>query len=75
MRSFAELYTRLDSTNKTNAKVEALADHFASAPDEDAAWALAFLLGRRPKRLLKYANLAQAALEESGLPDWLFGEC
>src|ERR1022692_3733545 len=41
----------------------------------DAAWAATFLIGRRPKRLLESRKLAQWAIEESGIPDWLFGEC
>ncbi|MGA2137138.1 MAG: ATP-dependent DNA ligase, partial [Bryobacteraceae bacterium] len=75
MKAFAELYAALDETTKTNAKVEALSSYLARVPAEDAAWALAFLIGRRPKRLLESRKLAQWAIEESGIPDWLFGEC
>ncbi|HUO32797.1 MAG TPA: ATP-dependent DNA ligase [Bryobacteraceae bacterium] len=75
MKAFAELYTALDETTKTNEKVEALTRYFAQVPPADAAWAAAFLIGRRPKRLLESRKLAQWAIEESGIPDWLFGEC
>ncbi len=75
MRAFTELYTALDATTKTNAKVAALTRYFAAAPAEDAAWAVNFLIGRRPKRLLESRKLAQWAIEEAGVPDWLFGEC
>jgi len=75
MKAFAELYTALDETTKTNEKVEALTRYFALVPPADAAWAAAFLIGRRPKRLLESRKLAQWAIEESGIPDWLFGEC
>ena len=75
MKAFADLYAALDETTKTNAKVSALSDYFARVPAGDAAWALAFLIGRRPKRLLESRKLAQWAIEESGIPDWLFGEC
>ena len=34
MKAFAELYTRLDETNKTNEKVEALVRYFSAAPAE-----------------------------------------
>ena len=75
MKAFAELYAALDETTKTNEKVDALTRYFSRVPPADAAWAAAFLIGRRPKRLLASRKLAQWAIEESGIPDWLFGEC
>jgi DNA ligase 1 len=75
MKAFAELYAALDETTKTNAKIAALTRYLANAPAEDAAWAVNFLIGRRPKRLLESRKLAQWAIEEAGVPDWLFGEC
>jgi len=75
MKAFAELYVALDETTKTNEKVEALTSYFSRVPPADAAWAATFLIGRRPKRLLESRKLAQWAMEESGIPDWLFGEC
>jgi ATP-dependent DNA ligase len=75
MKAFAELYAALDQTTKTNAKTTALTRYFEAAQPEDAAWAVSFLIGRRPKRLLESRKLAQWAIEEAGVPDWLFGEC
>jgi len=75
MRAFAELYAALDETTKTNEKVAALTSYFSRVAPADAAWAATFLIGRRPKRLLESRKLAQWAIEESGIPDWLFGEC
>ena len=75
MKAFAELYAALDQTTKTNAKIAALKRYFVAAQPEDAAWAVSFLSGRRPKRLLESRKLAQWAIEEAGVPDWLFGEC
>src|SRR4051812_11213604 len=75
MRAFAELYAALDETTKTNGKVAALRHYFSVAPPEDAVWAVNFLIGGRPKRLLESRKLAQWAIEEAGVPDWLFGEC
>jgi DNA ligase 1 len=75
MKAFAELYAALDETTKTNEKVAALTGYFARVPPADAAWAATFLIGRRPKRLLESRKLAQWAIEESGIPEWLFGEC
>jgi DNA ligase-1 len=75
MKAFAELYAALDETTKTNEKVEALTRYFSRVPPADAAWAATFLIGRRSKRLLESRKLAQWAMEESGIPDWMFAEC
>lgn len=75
MKAFAALYAALDETTKTNAKIAALRQYFEAAQPEDAAWAVSFLIGRRPKRLLESRKLAQRAIEESGVPEWLFSEC
>ncbi len=75
MKRFAGLYLALDATTKTGAKVDALVEYFRAAPPEDAAWALFFLTGRRLKRLLPMAVLAEAALRLSRTPPWLFETC
>jgi DNA ligase-1 len=46
--------------------------YFGEAPAADAAWAVYFLSGGRPKRLIPVRRLAQWALEETGIPEWLF---
>jgi DNA ligase-1 len=74
MRDFALLYNAIDSTNKTNEKVGAMVDYFHKAPPSDAIWAVNFLIGRRPKRLVKGPNLWGWARDEAKLPDWLFAE-
>ena len=75
MQAFAELYAALDQTTRTSEKVAALKNYFLTAAPADAIWAVSFLIGRRPKRLLESRKLAQWAIEEAGIPDWLFGEC
>ncbi|MAA73538.1 MAG: ATP-dependent DNA ligase [Salinisphaeraceae bacterium] len=75
MQRFAELYTRLDSTTATNDKVAALKDYFQSAPAEDAAWAVHFLVGRRLKRLVPNARLREWAGEVTGYAPWMIEEC
>ena len=75
MQRFTELYDAIDRTTSTNAKVAALAHYFRTAPPEDAAWALFFLTGRRIKRLIPSRALVEWALELSGVPEWLLGEC
>jgi DNA ligase-1 len=75
MKRFAQLYAELDATTRTNEKVAALARYFASAPPADAAWGLHFLSGRRFRRVISGPQLVRWAAEETGLPDWLIGEC
>jgi DNA ligase-1 len=75
MKRFAALFRRLDETNKTNRKVAALIDYFRIAAPSDAAWALYFLTGNRPKRLLKARDLAAWCCAEAGVSEWMFGEC
>ena len=74
MKAFADLYTRLDATTKTNRKLAALRDYFSSVPPADAAWAVYFLTGRKPKRLVISTNLRRWAAELAEIPDWLFDE-
>jgi DNA ligase 1 len=74
MKTFANLYTVLDETNKTTAKVQALRDYFARVPPEDAAWAVYFLIGRRPRQVIPSAKLRAWAAEEARVPLWLFQE-
>ena len=74
MREFARLFTELDETTSTNEKVAALARYFGAADARDAAWAVYFLSGNRIKRLIGVRKLAQWAMDEAGIPDWLFEE-
>jgi DNA ligase 1 len=75
MKRFAALFDTLDRTTATNAKVAALAAYFAAAPAADAAWAVHFLTGRRPKRLVASGRLRSWAAEAAGVEPWLFEEC
>ncbi len=75
MKDFAALYDAIDATTATNEKVAALVAYFSMAPAADAAWAAAFLLGRRPKRLVKAPDLRAWATELADIPAWLFEEC
>jgi DNA ligase-1 len=74
MKAFARLYTALDETTATSEKIAALRGYFAAADPRDAAWAVYFLSGRRPKRLVSAAKLRLWAAAEAGIPDWLFAE-
>jgi DNA ligase-1 len=74
MRKFTNLFLQLDRTNKTNEKVELLKAYFLSAPEEDKIWALALFTGRRPPRPIKSAQVQEWALEQAGIPQWLYRE-
>ena len=74
MKAFADLYTTLDETTKTNEKVDALTDYFKGAEPADAAWAIYFLSGRKPKQAVPSKKLREWAAEEAQVPDWLFNE-
>src|SRR3954454_1176722 len=74
MRDFAELYAALDETTRTNEKVEALTRYFAHATPADAAWAVYFLIGRKPKQVVPTKKLREWAAREADVPDWLFDE-
>lgn len=75
MQRFAALYAELDATRATRAKVEAMKRYFASAPDEDAAWAVFFLGGRRLRRVLAPSRLRQWIGEDLQLSPPLLDEC
>ncbi|MCB9164063.1 MAG: ATP-dependent DNA ligase [Flavobacteriales bacterium] len=74
MQQFADLITRMDATNSTNEKVQALTDYFAVAPESDKVWTIALLSHRRPRRSLRTNELRTWAAQEAGVPDWLFEE-
>jgi len=75
MKRFTELYLALDRTTSTNAKIDAMAAYFETAPPEDAAWAVFFLGGQRFKRLMGWKALRETAIAASGVPEWLFDDC
>jgi len=75
VKQFAALYDAIDASTATSSKVAALVSFLANAPAADAAWAVAFLVGRRPKRLVKAPDLRAWAGDEAGVPPWLFEEC
>ena len=72
MKRFAALFDELDATTATNAKVAALRRYLAEVDDADAAWAVYFLAGGKPRQLIKTAQLRAQAIAESGLSEWLF---
>lgn len=75
MQAFTELYYQLDESNRTNAKVLALANYFREAAPEDAVWALWFLVGNRFKTLVRRSHLREWVESLSGYPSWLVETC
>lgn len=74
MKAFAQLYANLDATTSSNAKLAALQAYFLQAPAEDAAWAVYFLSGGRPRQLMPTRLLRDMATEAAGIEPWLFEE-
>lgn len=74
MKHFADLINALESTNKTNAKIDAIVDYLERAPDEDKVWFIALFTGKRPKRNVNTNLMKDWALEITKLPFWLFQE-
>ncbi|HET9024959.1 MAG TPA: cisplatin damage response ATP-dependent DNA ligase [Burkholderiaceae bacterium] len=74
MRRFAALFTDLDAQTSTRAKVDALVRYFSEAEPRDAAWAVYFLAGGKPRAVVNSGALREFALGASGLPGWLFEE-
>jgi len=74
MREFAQLYAELDETTATNRKLEALQNYFEHTAPENAAWAVYFLAGGKPRQAVPTRLLREAAIEYAGLDEWLFEE-
>ena len=75
MEAFQALFDQLDRVTGTNAKVDALVEHFREAAPEDAAWALTLLLGKRRRRLITGRRLREILRDRGGLADWLIADC
>ena len=74
MKEFAALFSALDSTTSTKKKTDALLTYFRRAQPADAAWALYFLAGGKPRQTVPTGLLRSAAREAAGIPEWLFDE-
>ena len=74
MKQFADLVNILGTSTKTNDKLNALSDYFASANDKDKVWVIALFSGRRPKRTISGSLIQQWCSELVNLPLWLFEE-
>ena len=75
MQRFTRLFCELDQTTRINEKVAALEAYFREVPPADAAWALQFLSGRIPARVVSSRHLWDWTVAETGFPHWLLEEC
>ena len=74
MKAFAALYRDLDETTSSLAKQAALQRYLMQVSPADAAWAVYFLAGGKPRQLVSSKLLRLLARQEAGLPEWLFDE-
>ncbi len=74
MKAFADLYRELDASTSSLAKQAALQRYLRAAPARDAAWAVYFLAGGKPRQLVPTRLLREQARAAAGLPEWLFDE-
>ena len=74
MKAFAALYRELDASTSNLSKQAALRRYFLGAHPADAAWAVYFLAGGKPRQLVPTKLLRTLARDASGLPEWLFDE-
>jgi DNA ligase 1 len=74
MKRFAALYAALDASTATNAKIAALKNYFVQAPAQDAAWAIYFLAGGKPRQAVNSRLLREIAQRAAGVENWLFEE-
>jgi DNA ligase-1 len=74
MRAFAALYRELDASTSSLSKQAALQRYLRAVPPQDAAWAVYFLAGGKPRQLVPTKLLRTLAQEAAGLPEWLFDE-
>jgi DNA ligase 1 len=74
VKAFTALFSQLDSSTSTSAKVEALKRYFAVAAPLDAAWATYFLSGGKPRQVVPTGTLRWLACQRAELPEWLFEE-
>lgn len=71
---FASLIDQLNSSTRTNDKLQSLINYFGIALPDDKVWVIAIFSGRRPKRIVSSALLQNWCCELRDVPPWLFAE-
>ena len=72
--NFVSLYRRIDQTNSTLDKTEALRDFFTSSDQTESDLTVSLILGFLPPKRLKTKDLMPKVLERAQVPEWLFDE-
>jgi len=75
VKRFTRLYLDLDATNASAEKASLIGRYLAEVGEEEAGVAVYFLAGERLERTASTALLKRAALEATGLPEWMLGVC
>ena len=75
MELFSKLFHDLDSTTKTNSRLDLLVEYLIEADPNDAIWLCWFINGKRVKGAVKTSELRQFVSDYSGFPLWLVEEC
>jgi DNA ligase 1 len=75
VKAFSALYQALDASIATTHKVAAMVRYLRSASADDAAWAVYFLAGGKPRQAVPSGLLRSAAIEAARVSPWLFEEC
>jgi len=74
MKNFSDLFEELDSSTGTNDKVNSLVKFLKHNSAGDSIYVVSFLMGRKPKQIVKTAFLKDWAAELANIPEWLFKE-
>lgn len=74
MRTFAQLFEKIDQTKSTKKKIHLIRDYFHHATPQDSAWVLYLLSGHKLKRLIGAPKIIEWCQKILSLPDWLISE-
>jgi DNA ligase-1 len=74
MKSFARLFSVLENATDPVQKKTFFREYVCAARESDRMWAVALLLGRKPRRVAPVATLKEWALEAGNVSPWLFEE-
>ena len=75
MKELSNLFSQLDSTNSTKAKLEFLSAYFSTQEPLDKLWTVFLLTGRKISKRVRTAHLKTWVQEVTHTPEWLFEEC
>ncbi|MFW5892612.1 MAG: ATP-dependent DNA ligase [Bacteroidota bacterium] len=74
MKTFSNLFSALESSNKTRDKIKSIIEFFHNSSAEDKLWFLSIVAGKRPKRPVKTTLMKQWVMQKANIPEWLFLE-